>query len=686
MTDLKERFSLADEIDAHDLWNEARRRAAAPEGSSRAVDWPPGIGRRIAVGAVAFAVFAAAMVFAWDLSHPDPTFGPDPSPAMVDLASELPEGWSELPAPPEVRSGAATAWTGSQLLVWGGYEYLGGDEDPSADGFMFNVVTRRWESLPPSPIEGRSDAAFAWTGRELLIWGGWDGGFRDPPYFGDGAAFDPVVGTWRMLPPAPIGARTAFSVWTGRELVVWGSRERTARRIDGAAYDPITNAWRSIPDGPISITDGSAVWTGDEMIVFGAALDGNNHADTPTAIAAAYDPEADAWRELPPSGLSPQAMTASWLGDELIAWDYDQASAAYDPIDDAWRPLERVPLAFSECRPVSVATPGTVFGEFCGKTVAMSADEGEWRKIPLPLPSDTRGGCCWVIEPVVADGVVLVPAHLYGMQLDPLERRMFVYNPVPAVRSDPAREVLEPEPFFPPTERDGDLMRMHVVFPDGSQATIVYPIPLGLELMGVQPDLAYAFRGRYQGRIVFLPDPNASIQRFVDPKGGPTLINSSAGGLELWPARGDDNHLWLRFELPSWTVLVPIEVVGSSRSVELAGLAAGVGSSLRIRETASGFPVVGASGDAELAEGFGEAGGAQLAFGDAAAEPDMVSQLDATIFLSPDGCTSAVDSGPSGGYGAICLGDGRVFASIYGDREFVASVIDDLRIEDLRQT
>ena len=97
---------------------------------------------------------------------------------------------------------------------------------------------------------------------------------------------------------------------------------------------------------------------------------------------------------------------------------------------------------------------------------------------PVTAPERHEGGCCWAIEPVVADGVVLVPAHLYGMQLDPLERRMFVYNPVPAVRSDPAREVLEPEPF-PPTERDGDLMRMHVVFPDGSQATIVYPILSG---------------------------------------------------------------------------------------------------------------------------------------------------------------------------------------------------------------
>jgi hypothetical protein len=580
-----------------------------------------------------------------------------------------------------VRSAAATAWTGSELLVWGGYEYVGGDEDPGADGFVFDAATRRWEPMPQSPLEGRSGSSFAWTGSELLIWGGWDGGFRDPPYLGDGAAYDPIARTWRMLPAAPIGARTAFSAWTGTEMIVWGSTDRSARRVDGAAYDPISNTWRTIADGPTNITDGSAVWTGDEMIVFGAALDGNNHADTPTAIAVAYDPEADAWRELPASELSPQAMTASWLGGELIAWDYDQASAAYDPVADAWRPLGQVPLAFSECRPVSVATSRTMFGEFCGKTVALSAGEVEWHRIPIPLPSDTTGGgCCWVFEPVVAGGVVLVPSHLYGMQLDPLERRMFVFNPVPADRSNPMGEVLDPEPFFPPTERDGELLRMPVIFPDGSDVTLVYPTPLELELMGVQPDLAYSFRGRYQGRIVFLHDPNASIKRFVDPEGVPILINSSVGGLELWPARSDDEHSWLRFELPSWTVLVPIEVAGSDRPAERARLADSVAGSLDIRETASGFPVVQASGDAELAEGFGEAGGAQLAFGDAAAEPDMVSQLDATIFLSPDGCDPGTVDGSS-----ACLGDGTVFASIYGDREFVGSVVDGLRVEDFRE-
>ncbi len=278
--------------------------------------------------------------------------GHDPSPPSISPPSS-PTGWSELPAPPEVRSGAATAWTGSQLLVWGGYEYVGGDEDPGADGFAFDAAAHRWQPLPPSPLEGRSGSAFAWTGQELLIWGGWDGGFRDPPFFGDGAAYDPVAGTWRMLPAAPIDARAAFSVWTGEELIVWGSTDRGARRLDGAAYNPATNAWRTIADAPTRHHRrvGGLDRRRDDRLRCRAGRqqprrDADQRSGSPTTRTS------DSWRELPPSDLSPQAMTPSWLDDELIAWDYDQASAAYDPIDDRLASLERVPLAFSECVPV----------------------------------------------------------------------------------------------------------------------------------------------------------------------------------------------------------------------------------------------------------------------------------------------------------------------------------------------
>ncbi|HEV2952016.1 MAG TPA: hypothetical protein VGZ51_07925, partial [Actinomycetota bacterium] len=560
----------------------------------RAIDWPPAAGRRVVAATVAVGVFATAALFAWDLSHPDRNVGPKPVQA-VDLAAQLPEGWSELPAPPEVRTGAATAWTGSQLLVWGGYEYVGSNEDPDADGFAFDAATHRWGSIPPSPLAGRSDAASAWTGTELLIWGGWDGGFRDPPYFGDGAAFDPVTGTWRMLAPAPIEARTAFSVWTGEELIVWGSTDRAARRMDGAAYDPITNTWRTIADGPMDITDGSAVWTGEEMLVFGAALDSNNQADTPTAIGAAYDPASDTWRALPPSNLSPQAMTAGWLNDELIAWDYDHASSAYAPGTDAWRTLPDVPLRFSECRPKSVATSRTVFGEFCGKTVVFSPEEEAWHRIPMPS-HDPPGGCCSVLEPAVAGDVVLVSTHLYGKALEAIDRRLLAYNPPAVVRTDPTGEVLEPEPLIPQSaERDGDLIRLPVVFPDGSRATLVHPISLDLATLGVQPDVSYIWRDDPPPRypIVFLHDGNASIAEYVEGAEPVGSVNSDRN-IEIWNM--SENWLdhraqlqggWLRVGLPSWTVLIALgELTDADRVAE----------NLDFRESTAGFPVVGASG------------------------------------------------------------------------------------------
>ena len=251
-------------------------------------------------------------------------------------------------------------------------------------------------------------------------------------------------------------------------------------------------------------------------------------------------------------------------------------------------------------------------------------------------------------------------------------------EPGPAVgpphAPDSSGEVTNVEPFVPPTETVVDDVRMPVVFPDGSRATLVYPIELDLAALGVQPDLSYVWNGYFP--IVFVHDPSASIAHFVEGSEPVAAINSYTR-IEIWPARGNDveQRFWIHLSLPSWTVLVASNSVADAH---------GVADYLRVRQTDEGFPVVDVVGPVALAEGFGEAGGAELAFGDGTAEPSTVSQLDATIFLSPDGCTPATNSDWSGGYGSACLGDGSVFASIYGDREFVTSVIEGLRVEDFR--
>jgi hypothetical protein len=124
---------------------------------------------------------------------------------------DLPVGWTPLPAPPEIRSRAATAWTGEKALVWGGYEFRGdGEEMAEANGFAFDASCRTWQPIADSPLAPRAFPASAWTGEELLVWGGADA--RQERFFGDGAAYDPETGTWRTLPEPPIGARAPLGL------------------------------------------------------------------------------------------------------------------------------------------------------------------------------------------------------------------------------------------------------------------------------------------------------------------------------------------------------------------------------------------------------------------------------------------------------------------------------------------
>jgi hypothetical protein len=340
---------------------------------------------------IAFAVFAAAAVFALttfselvqEAGPSTPNGAPSVSLTGVDLSS-IPEGWTELPPPPEIRTGAAQAWTGSQLLIWGGWSGWSDEQPPERDGIAFDVSSNTWGAIPPAPIPGRSFPASGWTGTELLVWGGWDGSYsgEEPGTLSDGAAYDPATQQWRLLPPSGLTPRAPLSVWTGEELIVWGTSLRTKNRpLDGAAYDPASDSWRTIPEGPIELTDAVGVWTGTEMIVFGAALHGGNFPETPTAIGAAYDPARDTWRQLPESDIDPNANTASWLDDRLIAWDYSEHTSAYSPDAEAWTSLTGPPVDACEDVPTSVTAEGFVFGELCGELVVMLPGEDGWHNV-----------------------------------------------------------------------------------------------------------------------------------------------------------------------------------------------------------------------------------------------------------------------------------------------------------------
>jgi hypothetical protein len=117
------------------------------------------------------------------------------------------------------------------------------------------------------------------------------------------------------------------------------------------------------------------------MLVFGSLLDARNIADTKTSVGAAYNPATDTWRELPASELSPQATSAVWVGDRMVAWDYEVHSQEYDPTRNAWSPPVKMPFDFSECYPDSAVVRNLVFAFFCGHGALYETGSGTWEEI-----------------------------------------------------------------------------------------------------------------------------------------------------------------------------------------------------------------------------------------------------------------------------------------------------------------
>jgi hypothetical protein len=202
-----------------------------------------------------------------------------PTTQVAEAPSETPRLFTEMApgsmvslpdAPIGTLAHPGGVWTGTEMIVWGGFE---GDGQRSAAGAAFDLAAGTWRVIAPAPISGRSEAAMVWTGTEMLVWGG---SVADDTSIDDGAAYDPATDTWRVLPAAPITEsddRLESMVWTGDEAIVLAEA--------AAAYDPITNSWRLLADPPSY--GYPAKWTGTSLITISGGL------------LSSYDVNADEW-------------------------------------------------------------------------------------------------------------------------------------------------------------------------------------------------------------------------------------------------------------------------------------------------------------------------------------------------------------------------------------------------------
>ncbi|MFI5040980.1 MAG: hypothetical protein ACHQNA_03855, partial [Acidimicrobiales bacterium] len=216
-----------------------------------------------------------------------------------------------------------------EVLVW-----ASGPESPGAVGrevvLAYNPATDRWRSLPPSGLSPRQGAFTVWTGSELVVWGGltldYTSGYGYTTAFGDGARLDPVTGTWRRLPAAPVAARgMAAAAWSGQEVLLWGGASGPGTEVgQGAAYDPLSDRWRALPPSPLRAKSQPAgVWTGRFIMIIGGAV--GQTLPVPGPGAAAYDPSTNTWTALPaapplPPSSYQQTGPADQRADGLAVW------------------------------------------------------------------------------------------------------------------------------------------------------------------------------------------------------------------------------------------------------------------------------------------------------------------------------------------------------------------------------
>jgi hypothetical protein len=275
---------------------------------------------------------------------------------LVDGAAWDPvsNAWRRLPdSPVGPRDGAVVAWAGDRLVVWGGATVPPSAADPPApggpaltetsemraDGAAYVPATDRWVPVAAAPISARTGAESVWTGRRLVISGGYHDG--DDGDRSDGAALDPVSGVWWPVAARPAPGSCGSGVpcdgrWTGTMALFPAS---------GLRYDPAGDRWSTMapyPSAARSLADQPAVWTGQRLLTWGTPIDagaadgasagagsddvesssGNSSGGPPPpAEAGMYDPIADRWQAVAAGPLSGRlSHTAVWTGQEMLVW------------------------------------------------------------------------------------------------------------------------------------------------------------------------------------------------------------------------------------------------------------------------------------------------------------------------------------------------------------------------------
>src|SRR5262249_29500596 len=189
-------------------------------------------------------------------------------------------------------TGGAAVWTGSRMIVYGGffmYPFAGGHNEvgwfTSSGGGIYDPATNSWTSLPDGNIAAdRRNHSILRDGSAMIIVGGestqryWSSGqmttFWSPR--NSVVRLDPDSGVWESLGEIPSYA-AGTPVWTGTSILTspWGTA------ATGGRFDPETGLWSPLSTlgAPSPRFNPAVAWDGEGMLVTGGDYNNTNLSD-----------------------------------------------------------------------------------------------------------------------------------------------------------------------------------------------------------------------------------------------------------------------------------------------------------------------------------------------------------------------------------------------------------------------
>ena len=251
-------------------------------------------------------------------------------------------------------------WTGDGIVIIGGYS---DNESASvASAASYDPRTDVWKTFEvPAAFGARHDALAVWTGKEVLIWGGFRKVGNSTEWIYDGALLDPQTGSWKLIAKptwwTPVVSTWEFDprqslIWTGDKAIIWGGVDPDGKPL-GAILNPESQVFSKMNTSsewaPQRLAGHSAIWTGKNMVIWGGYKGLSDAFRQITAEGAVYNPANDSWSPTAIQG-APTARAghqAVWTGSKMVVisgggvssrTDLKSTGGQYDFETQSWMP------------------------------------------------------------------------------------------------------------------------------------------------------------------------------------------------------------------------------------------------------------------------------------------------------------------------------------------------------------